>query len=133
MDAELFYIPSTEPGARVPHAWLEQDRKRVSTLDLAGKGRFTVLTGAGGAVWIAAAQAAAEQLGVDVACFAIGLGCTVEDPYGDWAGLREVEESGCLLLRPDAHVAWRAAAAPPTERDATHALVNALRQILCLG
>jgi hypothetical protein len=23
------------------------------------------------------------------------------------AGLSEVEESGCVLIRPDAHVAWR--------------------------
>ena len=132
VDAELFYIPTTAPGARVPHAWLDQNRKPVSTLDLAGKGRFSLLTGAGGEVWHAAAQASAAQLGLEIACFAIGLGCPVEDPYGDWAALREVEESGCLLLRPDAHVAWRAAAAPPTELEATRAIVEALRQILFL-
>lgn len=130
IDAELFYLPTTSPGARVPHAWLEQDRKPVSTLDLAGKGRFSLLTGTGGEVWAAAANAATDRFGIEVACFAIGLGCQVEDPYGEWAELREVEESGCLLLRPDAHVAWRAHTAPSTEAEATHALMEALKRIL---
>ena len=132
VDAELFYIPSTEPGARVPHAWLEQDRKPVSTLDLAGKGHFSLFTGTGGEVWAAAAQAAKDRLGLEVTCSAIGLGCPVEDPYGTWAELREIEESGCLLLRPDAHVAWRAFTAPRTEAEASHAIVETLKQILSL-
>jgi 2,4-dichlorophenol 6-monooxygenase len=34
----------------------------------------------------------------------------VTDLYDDWARLREVEESGCVLVRPDGHVAWRHAA-----------------------
>ena len=132
VDPELFYAPTTEPGARVPHAWLDQDRKPVSTLDLAGKGRFCLFTGPGGEVWQAAAPSAAQALGMEIACFAIGLGCPVEDPYGAWEELRQVEESGCLLLRPDAHVAWRAAAAPPLEGEATRMLVEALQQILFL-
>src|SRR5215208_6982448 len=28
------YTPTTQPGRRLPHAWLEQDGRRVSTLDL---------------------------------------------------------------------------------------------------
>ncbi|MEX0308661.1 MAG: hypothetical protein AB3N17_00300, partial [Tateyamaria sp.] len=27
---------------------------------------------------------------------------------GDWARAREVGEAGCVLVRPDHHVAWRA-------------------------
>ncbi len=132
VDAELFYVPTTEAGARIPHAWLERDRKPVSTLDLAGKGRFCLLTGPGGEAWSTAARAASERFGVEVASFAIGLGCLVEDPYGEWAELREVRESGCLLLRPDAHVAWRAAEAPLTEAEATQAVMEALRRILAV-
>ena len=132
IDAELFYIPTTEPGARVPHAWLERDRKPISTLDLAGNGRFSLFTGPGGKVWSAAAFVAANRMGMEVACFAIGLGCPVEDPYGDWAELREIEESGCLLLRPDAHVGWRAHTAPSTEAEAIHHIVEALKQILSI-
>jgi hypothetical protein len=28
--------------------------------------------------------------------------------YWDWARMREVEEDGCVLMRPDRFVAWRA-------------------------
>jgi 2,4-dichlorophenol 6-monooxygenase len=31
----------------------------------------------------------------------------VTDPYGEWAARREVETTGCVLVRPDRHVAWR--------------------------
>ena len=40
----------------------------------------------------------------------IGPGRDAHDIYDDWARAREVEESGCVLVRPDAHVAWRRAA-----------------------
>ena len=29
------------------------------------------------------------------------------DMYDDWARVREVAEDGCVLVRPDTHVAWR--------------------------
>jgi len=31
-----------------------------------------------------------------------------EDLYEDWARAREVGEDGCVLVRPDMHIAWRA-------------------------
>ena len=31
-----------------------------------------------------------------------------QDLYKDWARAREVGEDGCVLVRPDMHVAWRA-------------------------
>ncbi len=31
----------------------------------------------------------------------------MEDLYNDWARLSGVGESGCVLVRPDAHVAYR--------------------------
>jgi hypothetical protein len=31
------------------------------------------------------------------------------DTTGDWARLREVDTTGAVLVRPDRHVAWRAA------------------------
>jgi 2,4-dichlorophenol 6-monooxygenase len=43
-DAELHYQPTTWPGARLPHVWVfDNDGGKVSTLDLAGHGRFSVL------------------------------------------------------------------------------------------
>ena len=107
-DPELYYHPTTWPGARVPHVWLEHRGRKVSTLDLAGKGRFALFTGiSGGVVWREAAAAVSAQTGVEIACFVIGPGQDVRDIYNDWASAREVAESGCVLVRPDHHVAWR--------------------------
>src|SRR2546422_5763054 len=43
-DPELYYHPSTFPGAYLPHAWVQRGQERLSTLDLVGHGRFTLLT-----------------------------------------------------------------------------------------
>ncbi|ARQ71879.1 FAD-dependent monooxygenase [Streptomyces marincola] len=107
-DPELYYRATTWPGARLPHAWLENGRHRCSTLDVTGRGRFTLLTGPGGEPWRDAARDAALDTGVEVAVLPIGAGGGPRDPYGTWAELREVEESGAVLVRPDGHVAWRA-------------------------
>jgi 2,4-dichlorophenol 6-monooxygenase len=109
-DPELYYHPTTWPGARLPHVWLlDRTGHRVSTHDLAGKGRFTLLTGIAGEAWVEAAATVAAELGIDLATSVIGPGRLHDDLYGDWARAREVAESGCVLVRPDAHVAWRAA------------------------
>jgi 2,4-dichlorophenol 6-monooxygenase len=107
-DPELYYHPTTWPGARLPHAWLEHRGHKVSTHDLAGKGRFALLTGIGGEAWLDAAREVSARTGVEIAPFMIGPARDAHDIYDDWARAREVEESGCVLVRPDAHVAWRA-------------------------
>jgi 2,4-dichlorophenol 6-monooxygenase len=106
-DPELFHQPTTWPGARLPHCWLEQGGRMISTLDLAGKGRFALLTGIGGEAWQEAAREVSERTGMPIASFVIGSGREVRDVFDDWAGLREVRESGCVLVRPDGYVAWR--------------------------
>jgi 2,4-dichlorophenol 6-monooxygenase len=128
-DPELVYQASTCPGARVPHAWLEKDRTRVSTLDLCGHGRFTVLTGIGGEGWRAAAEALAAE-GFPIAAVSIGPGEDYEDPFGDWARQSEIEDDGCLLVRPDQFVAWRS-----RERvaDCAAALRSAVMQVTGSG
>jgi 2,4-dichlorophenol 6-monooxygenase len=108
-DAELYYHPTTWPGARLPHCWLGRGGHRVSTHDVAGKGRFALLTGISGEPWATAADAVAQQLGIEIAAHVIGPGREYTDLYDDWARLREVGEDGCVLIRPDAHVGWRAA------------------------
>lgn len=126
-DPELYYHATTWPGARLPHCWLEHAGKKVSTLDLAGKGRFTLFTGIGGEAWAAAAEAVTARTGVPIQVYTIGPGREVLDTYDDWARLREVGEGGCVLVRPDAHVAWRSHA--PAD-DAAGALGAAMAQIL---
>ncbi|PRY59281.1 2,4-dichlorophenol 6-monooxygenase [Knoellia remsis] len=125
-DPELHHHPTTHPGARLPHAWLERDREAVSTLDLTGNGGFAVLTGPGGQPWVDAAEKLAETLDVPLSAHVIGHGQHA-DVLGRWALLREIEDSGVLLVRPDHHVAWRAASLTD---NPTGDLEAALRHVL---
>jgi 2,4-dichlorophenol 6-monooxygenase len=109
-DPELYYHPTTWPGARLPHVWLaDASGQKHSTHDLAGKGRFALLTGISGEGWAAAAKQVADRLGIEIAAYVIGPGREYIDVYDDWARAREVGEDGCVLVRPDAHVGWRSA------------------------
>ncbi|KAI1123578.1 FAD binding domain-containing protein [Nemania abortiva] len=115
-DPVLYHEPHTYPGMRLPHAWLNRpvpDHAPVSTLDLAGKGRFTLFTGHGGGEWRSAANQVSKTIGVEIAVYAVGYGLEYEAVYGDWYRLREVDEDGCVLVRPDNFVAWRSMSKVP--------------------
>ena len=127
-DPELYYHPTTWPGARLPHCWLiDRTGRKVSTHDLAGGGRFALLTGIAGEGWVDAAATVSAELDIDIATHVIGPGRTYDDLYGDWARTREVGESGCVLVRPDMHVGWRVADATDDQKTE---LAGVLRQIL---
>jgi len=54
-DPQLYLQATTRPGAKLPHTWLiDAQGYKHSTLDIVGKGRFTLLTGLSGAAWKAA-------------------------------------------------------------------------------
>lgn len=126
-DKELYYQPSTRPGAKLPHVWLQREEKEVSSLDLCGKGKFTLITGIGGESWVEAAKTVAAQTGVDIQAFVIGPGRDFQDLYGDWATQSEIAEAGCVLVRPDGYICFRHA----TESTmAVELLSNAMAQIL---
>lgn len=109
LDAELHYQPTTWPGARVPHAWLyDAQGGKHSTLDITGKGRFTLLTGIAGEAWAKAAERISKTMGIDLGAHVIGPRRAFVDHEGSWARAREVTDGGCVLVRPDQHVAWRA-------------------------
>ncbi|GAA2653943.1 2,4-dichlorophenol 6-monooxygenase [Paractinoplanes durhamensis] len=126
-DPELYYEQSTVPGSRLPHVWVGNARTRVSTLDLAPMTQFTLLTGIAGEPWLAAAEKTAQELGVPLKAIVIGPGREMTDLYYDWARVREVEEEGALLIRPDKHIGWRSTSLPA---DPYHALRDALAKIL---
>ena len=129
-DAELHYQPTTWPGARLPHAWLfGADGTKASTLDLCGKGRFTLLTGIGGRGWVEAARALARELDLPLEAHVIGPRQPWQDLTGDWANLREVRDSGVVLVRPDQHVCWRR---ETLAEDPVSELRRALTSILAL-
>ncbi|MDX3357564.1 FAD-dependent monooxygenase [Streptomyces sp. ME01-24h] len=129
-DPELYHQPSSRPGAKLPHAWLTSGTRTLSTLDLGGKGRFTLLTGIGGEAWVAAARAAGAELGLDIATAVIGPGHAYEDPYGDWARVRDIGDTGALLVRPDLYIAFRRADGAADDAEARAELGTALRRIL---
>lgn len=107
-DPEIYTQLSTYPGAHLPHVWVEKGRQKLSVFDLCGQGRFTLLTGIGGHGWTEAAKAVSAATGLDIKVVTIGPGCDYEDPFGEWANAREISDSGCILVRPDLFVAWRA-------------------------
>jgi 2-polyprenyl-6-methoxyphenol hydroxylase-like FAD-dependent oxidoreductase len=116
-DDVLYYSPSTYPGCRVPHVWLNKATPTVptSTIDLTGHGEFTIFTGVGGNGWKQAADAVATQLGVSINVHSIGFRQDWEDVYFDWEKVRGVDESGAILVRPDRFVAWRSQSQPDNE------------------
>jgi 2,4-dichlorophenol 6-monooxygenase len=127
-DKELYYQASTRPGAHLPHVWVFDKRHRqTSTLDIVGKGTFTVLTGIGGEAWVAAAREIADEAGLDLVAHVIGPHRDYEDFAGDWARASEIEESGCLLVRPDQFIAYRHVG---VAADAKARLSSALEAVL---
>ena len=116
------YVPTAHPGARLPHGWLEDDGERRSTLDLVGYDGLTLISFGEHERW-AAAIARADRPGL--AQIRIGRDARPED--GAWASACGMDEGGALLVRPDQHVAWRAASLP---EDPTDALLRAVDQIL---
>jgi 2,4-dichlorophenol 6-monooxygenase len=126
-DPDLYYHPTTHPGASLPHVWLERDRKKVSTIDLAGKGEFSVITGIGGQDWVSAAQALSAELGIPIKGYRVGMRQEYDDVLGEWTRLREIEDHGCLLVRPDRFIAWRSQS---RVADPKKALRSAMQQIL---
>lgn len=129
-DHELYAQPTTWPGAKVPHTWVTKNGAKVSTLDLGGRGAFTLYTGIGGDAWGSAARTVGEELGVEIRVVSIGHGQPYEDPFGTWASLREVEDTGAVLTRPDNYVAFRAMRSPGSDDAAADSLRTALTAIL---
>ncbi|MGA5538002.1 FAD-dependent monooxygenase [Mycolicibacterium nivoides] len=127
-EPQLFYQPTTHPGASLPHVWLVQNGRRVSSLDVVPEDSWALITGVGGDSWCQAAKQIADELDIEIVSCTIGPGLDYADPYGDWAKNREITERGCLLVRPDRHIAWRKAdgsTEPVTElRDALHSILH---------
>lgn len=130
-DPELYYQVSTRPGSPLPHVWLGKRNPAplVSTLDVAGKTQFTLFTRFEGDPWRDAAAQVSSEIGVDLRVVSIGPLCDFEDTYGRWEDVCEIEEGGCILVRPDLYIGWRSLTASP---DPHGALQLAMRQILAI-
>ncbi|KAH8162615.1 hypothetical protein CIB48_g5624 [Xylaria polymorpha] len=108
-DPVIEILISTYPGNRLPHVWVDIPERRnlISTHDLAGHGAFCLFIGHRGEAWRKAATSITKATGIPINTYAIGFGLDYIDVYRDWYKSREVEEDGCVLVRPDRFVAWR--------------------------
>ena len=91
------YVPSTWPGARAPHVWLDDGR---SILDLFGKG-FILLNLSGAITNTATITQTAQSAGLPLEVVAF------HDPR-----VLKIYERPFVLVRPDGHVGWRGDALP---------------------
>lgn len=99
-DAQSVYLPTTRPGHRAPHAWLEGGSHGTwsegrSTLDLFGRGFTLVRLGPQSAEATPWQEAAAQR----------GMPLQVVDI--DRPDIARLYERPLVLVRPDGHCAWR--------------------------
>ena len=124
---QLHVQPTTRPGAKIPHVWLvDRNGLRTSTLDVTGRGEFTLVTGLAGEPWVEAAEGLAWPF---LRVVVTGRG-DAQDLYCDWQRTREIDEAGALLIRPDGYVAWRSIGAAPDAGTARATLATALAALL---
>jgi hypothetical protein len=86
------YVPTTSPGARIPHAWIKDG---AALHDHLGPG-YTLLRLGGTGVDPTPLQRAFAELNAPLAVMTVGDERT-----------REIYGHDLLLLRPDLHVVWR--------------------------
>jgi 2,4-dichlorophenol 6-monooxygenase len=130
LDDVRLYVPSTRPGAPLPHAELEDlDGHRLPLMSLVRPGEFLLIAGEDGDAWCEAARRVAETTRVPLRAVRIGhLDGDYRDPRCTWLRHREVGPRGAVLVRPDRFVGWRSLDA---SSDAARELRAALGRILC--
>ena len=124
----LFLSLDGRPGSRSPHLWVDHQGKRISTLDLSGKG-FVLLAGAEGASWLEAAKKVSSALGLDFAAYCAGPEGDLVCSKGGFEAAAGISSRGAILVRPDDFVVWRQRRQPS---DPQAQLEQAVKQALCL-
>ncbi len=99
IDPVRTYVPSSRPGARLPHGWIRSSGTVCSTLDLIPLDRPVLI--AGPTCEIGDCD---QRVGIDF-----------DDPGGWWSDTLAMPDTGALLVRPDQHVAVRWMTAPPQD------------------
>ena len=89
------YVPSSRPGARLPHGWIRRGGAVCSTLDLIPLDRPVLIAG--------------PTCGADGD---LRVGVDFDDPDGWWSTILAMPDTGALLVRPDQHIAARWATTP---------------------
>jgi len=130
-DDVRMYVPSTRPGAPLPHAELEDlDGRRLPVMSLVRPGEFLLIAGEDGHAWCEAARQVAGTTHVPLRAVRIGhLDGDYRDPRCTWLRQRQIGPRGAVLVRPDRFVGWRSLDAAS---DAASELQSALSRMLCL-
>lgn len=104
----LKYYPTTQPGHRFPHAWVEKGDKILSTHDFVqDKPVFALITDGEGDAWATAAATISKRRGIGIFVAQIGDNCPYRDYDDRWKVLKGIQPGGAILVRPDNIVAWR--------------------------
>lgn len=88
-DVVRTYTPSSEPGGRLPHAWVQRDGATISTLDLVPLHRSVVIGGS--------ARADAD----------VQVGRDLVDPDDWWGTIMRLGPADAVEVRPDQHISAR--------------------------
>lgn len=104
----LIYYPTTQPGHRLPHAWIEAGNHVISTHDLVPRNAgFSLITDSEGSDWTIAANNIRQNRGIEIFVAQIGDNCSYRDYDDRWDSLKGTQSGGAILVRPDNIVAWR--------------------------
>ncbi|KAF1017437.1 MAG: Aklavinone 12-hydroxylase RdmE [Stenotrophomonas maltophilia] len=90
-------------GTRFPHAWVLCDGKRVSTLDLFGRGHVRL---AGSTAREDGTVATQDGAALPVTRL-VGRDFAFADAGVSWRSLTGLPDDGAVVVRPDGFVAWR--------------------------
>jgi 2,4-dichlorophenol 6-monooxygenase len=91
-----------------------------------GKGLFTVVTGLAGTAW----RDAVRRLDLPFLRIVATGSPEAQDLYCEWQRVREIDEAGALLVRPDGVVAWRDKEGTLDAGEAAGKLSAAIRAVL---
>lgn len=121
------YAPSTRPGARFPHFWLDGNRRQLSTRSIIDYRASTLLLGEA----VATLPTDLSTLEPHAARHEVRLFrlAQAEIPLCHRAVVHaflQIESDGALLLRPDGHVAWRQRRGVTLSVELLTSLVNQL-------
>ena len=87
------YTPSSEPGGRLPHGWLQRNGVTISSLDLVPLDHHVVIAGSDAET---TSELPVLRVGTDFA-----------DPNDWWATVLALAPTATLVVRPDQHIAER--------------------------
>ncbi len=105
------------PGCRLPHRWLTDSGRQLSTLDLAGA-QWTLLAGPHGTGWLTASTDGLRVRQITAAM--------IDSDPAAFTEIAGTEPDGALLIRPDGFVAWRSRSLPTDPNDTIRSAMHTL-------